>query len=157
MKTLGYGPNVTLLLTAPPYLFALIVQVINSWHSGHTQERYFHATWPAVLGIIAYIIAVTNLNNGARYTAFMFMVASETGLGITWAWVSGTLMRPPEKRAAALAALNALNSAFSIWVPYTYLDSQAPRYEVAFVVDIILCTISIMSATVLRIRLRRPE
>jgi len=37
--TLGYGTTITLLLTAPPYLFAFVVSLCLSFHAAHKQER----------------------------------------------------------------------------------------------------------------------
>jgi len=37
--TLGYGTTISLLLTAPPYLFAFVVSLCLSFQAAHKQER----------------------------------------------------------------------------------------------------------------------
>ncbi len=44
------------------------------------------------------------------------------------AWISNTLPRPPAKRIAALAAINAVSNTSSIYASYLYLESPGPRY-----------------------------
>lgn len=46
VETLGYGQTKTLLLSAPPYVFAAILGITNSWHSDKTNERWLHVVWP---------------------------------------------------------------------------------------------------------------
>lgn len=51
-----------------------------------------------------------------------------TGYGVALAWISNTLPRPPAKRAAALAAINAISNTSSIYASYMYPSSAGPRY-----------------------------
>ncbi|CAK7236017.1 hypothetical protein SCUCBS95973_009463 [Sporothrix curviconia] len=51
-KTLGYGNTQTLLLSAPPWIFACIVALANTWHADRVGERYLHHAWPLGLGIV---------------------------------------------------------------------------------------------------------
>lgn len=39
-----------------------IVALINSWHSDRTQEKFWHATWPLVLGCVGFIIGIGALH-----------------------------------------------------------------------------------------------
>lgn len=63
--------------------------------------------------------------------------------------------RPPAKRAAALAFINAVSNTSSIYASYMYPDSAAPAYTIAFVVNSITSFIAICAATVLRMMLVR--
>jgi hypothetical protein len=52
----------------------------------------------------------------------MLMVPSVyTGYVVVLAWISNTLPRPPAKRAAALAAINAVSNTSSIYASYSEL------------------------------------
>ena len=51
-----------------------------------------------------------------------------TGYVVVLAWISNTLPRPPAKRAAALAAINAVSNSSSIYASYLYPSSAGPRY-----------------------------
>lgn len=44
---------ITLVLTAPPYIFAALSSLVNAWHSDKTKERGFHFAGPIAFGCIA--------------------------------------------------------------------------------------------------------
>jgi hypothetical protein len=52
VKTLGFGANETLLLTAPPYLFAFFCSVAVAYSSSRFEERGFHIAIPMVSHLI---------------------------------------------------------------------------------------------------------
>lgn len=37
--TLGFGYVPTLLMSAPPWVFACLVSLVNAWHSDRTQDK----------------------------------------------------------------------------------------------------------------------
>lgn len=51
-----------------------------------------------------------------------------SGYVVALGWISNTLPRPPAKRAAALAAINAVSNTSSIYASYMYPQSAGPRY-----------------------------
>ncbi|KXJ91132.1 major facilitator superfamily domain-containing protein [Microdochium bolleyi] len=156
VNTLGYGSVTTLLLTAPPYVIAVITTFLNAWHADKTGERYWHITLPLYVAIIAYIIAATTTSLGARYAAMMLMVPGVyTGYVVALAWISNTLPRPPAKRAAGLAFINAISNTSSIYASYMYLDWMAPRYIIAMSVNCATAVIAVLAATTLRFMLAR--
>jgi MFS family permease len=128
VATLGYGKIESLLLTAPPYVLCVCTAFANAWHADRTGERYFHITLPLWVCVITFIIAASTTATAPRYFAMMLMVPSVyTGYVVVLAWVSNTLPRPPAKRAAALAAINAVSNTSSIYASYMvrlspYLD-----------------------------------
>lgn len=67
----GFGRNttITLLMTAPPYLWATILAMINCWNSDRMKERYWHFTIPLVAGTAGYIVCLATENSNARYGA----------------------------------------------------------------------------------------
>ena len=96
--TLGYSDVISLLLTVPPYVLAVITSFSNAWHADRTGERYFHITLPLYFAVIAFIIAATTTTIGPRYFAMMLMPASVySGYVVALGWISNTLPRPPAK------------------------------------------------------------
>ncbi|KAL1637015.1 hypothetical protein SLS58_009454 [Diplodia intermedia] len=81
--------------------------------------------------------------------------ANYSGYVVALAWISNTLPRPPAKRAAALAGINALSNVCQIYSPYMYQDSYAPRYVVPMIVNAITSLWAAFFATVLRLVLVR--
>ena len=58
--------------------------------------------------------------------------------------------RPPAKRAAALAFINAISNATSIYASYLYPSSSAPGYRGAFIHNCVMAAVAIGAAAVLR-------
>ena len=86
----------------------------------------------------------------------MLMVpAVYTGYVVALAWISNTMPRPPAKRAAGLAFINAVSNTSSIYASYMYPNSAAPGYTIAFSVNCCMSFIAICAATVLRFMLVR--
>jgi len=149
VKTLNYGDVETLLLTAPPYVLGVIVTYLNATHADKTGERYLHIALPMCVAILAYIIAATTMNTGARYFSMMLMVPSVySAFVVALAWISNTMPRPPAKRAAALAFINAVSNCCSIYASYLYYG--APQYTTAMVVNCVTAFIAVCTATVMR-------
>jgi hypothetical protein len=135
---------------------AVITTFCNSLHADKTGERYFHITIPLVFGVASFIIAATTTTTAPRYLAMMLMVPSVySGYVVSLAWISNTLPRPPAKRAAAIAAINAFSNASSIWTAYAYPTSDGPRYIGAMSMNCGTAVLSIVAATVLRWHLRK--
>lgn len=156
VATLGYSNIDSLLLTAPPYILAVIAVIVNAWHADKTGERYLHVIIPEMVAMAAFIIAAATTATAPRYFAMMFMVAGiYSGYVVVLAWVSNTMPRPPAKRAVALAWINAVSNTSSIYASYMYPDSDAPRYELAMSVDCATAFVAIVFATILRFMLVR--
>ncbi|KAK3325206.1 major facilitator superfamily domain-containing protein [Apodospora peruviana] len=156
VSTLNYGKVESLLLTAPPYVLAVIVTYLNATHADKTGERYWHVVVPMMVAVVAYIIAATTNHLAPRYLSMMLMVPSVySGFVVALAWISNTLPRPPAKRAAALAFINAVSNCSSIYASYLYPNSAAPQYTVAMVVNCCTAATAIITATVLRVILVR--
>ncbi|KAI9701182.1 MAG: hypothetical protein M1836_001851 [Candelina mexicana] len=155
VATLKYNNIQSLLLTAPPYVLAVITSFANAWHADRTGERYFHITLPFWVAVAAFILAAATTATGPRYVAMMLMVPGVyTGYVVGLAWISNTIPRPPAKRAAALAAINAVSNTSSIYASYMYPPSDGPRYVLAMAVNCGTALIAVISATVLRVILR---
>ncbi|KAI1481077.1 MFS general substrate transporter [Daldinia eschscholtzii] len=156
VKTLGYSNVITLLLTCPPYVLTVITTFINAWHADRTGERFWHIMLPLVVAMAAFILAAATTSLAPRYVAMMLMVPGVyCAFVVALAWISNTLPRPPAKRAAALAFINAVSNASSIYASYMYEDRMAPRYVIAMSVNCGTIFLSMVSATVLRFMLVR--
>lgn len=154
VQTLGYGTTQTLLLSAPPYIFAAILCVLNSFHSDHVSERWLHVVWPQVFSSIGFIISAVTLNVPARYISTFMMMSIYGSFGCILSWVSTSLPRPRSKRAVAYAVVNAGSNFASIYASYFYPSSQGPRYWQANVANVAFCGMCIVMANVLHFVLR---
>lgn len=71
--------------------------------------------------------------------------------------ISSSIPRPPAKRAAALAFMNSVGNAASIWTPFTYRTEDAPYYRPAIGCCIGLQCIAASCALALKILLERQN
>ncbi|KAL3424029.1 pantothenate transporter liz1 [Phlyctema vagabunda] len=156
VATLNYGDIESLFLTVPPYVLGTVTAYVNAWHADKTGERYFHITIPLYFGVFAFILAAATTSTAPRYVAMMFMVPGVyTGYVVALAWISNSLPRPPAKRAAALALINAVSNSSSIYASFMYPKSAGPRYVLAMSVNCGMIAMAIIAATLLRFILVR--
>ncbi|KAJ8067353.1 hypothetical protein OCU04_004706 [Sclerotinia nivalis] len=156
VATLNYNRIESLLLTAPPYVLALITSMANAWHADKTGERFFHIAIPLSIAFLSFILAAATTSTAPRYVAMMLMVPGcYTAFVVALAWISNTLPRPPAKRAVALAFINAVSNSSSIYASYMYPSSAGPRYIVAMSVNCGMVFMAMCAALTLRTMLVR--
>lgn len=159
VKTLGYDNVKTLLLTAPPYVLAVITTYLNAWHADRTGERFLHIVLPLTVAVAAFILAAATHAVAPRYVAMMLMVPGVyTGYVVALAWISNSLPRPAAKRAAALAFINAVSNTSSIYASYMYPQppaGQQPDLTIPMSVDSATAVVAILAAAVMRVMLAR--
>jgi hypothetical protein len=158
VKTLGYDNIRTLLLTAPPYVLAVITTYLNAWHADRTGERFLHIVLPLCVGVAAFIIAAATTSTAPRYFAMMLMVPGVyTGYVVALAWISNSMPRPPAKRAAALAFINAISNTSSIYASYMYpqpRSGEQPDLTIPLSVDCATAALAIIMTVIMRQILR---
>ncbi|KAJ4376564.1 hypothetical protein N0V86_006677 [Didymella sp. IMI 355093] len=159
VKTLNYDNIHTLLLTAPPYVLAVFTTFLNAWHADRTGERFWHIVLPLCVGVAAFILAACTHSTAPRYVAMMLMVPGVyTGYVVALAWISNSMPRPPAKRAAALAFINAVSNTSSIYASYMYpqpKNGAQPNLTVPLSVDCATAGLAIIMTVVMRIILGR--
>lgn len=158
VATFGLGRASTLLLVGPPYVCAAAVSLAVSRMSDRAGERGYHIVGPMIGALLGFITAAATTNIGARYLALFFMLGGIYGsYNVALAWISSTLPRPVEKRAAAIAIINMMGNVAQIYSPYLYLPSNGPRYLLAMVVNVSFCGACIAIAIYLKRCLRKEN
>ncbi|KAH0378429.1 putative MFS transporter, partial [Aureobasidium melanogenum] len=153
---LGFGRNLTFVLTAPPFILCVIAMLCNGFHSDKMGERYLHIALPLIITVIANIIADSTLNIGARYFAMCLLPLSFYSSAIyQLSWISDSLSQPAVKRAASIAIINAICNTPNIWTSYLYYDS--PRYVAAVSVNLGAAVVAFASATATYFYLRKQN
>lgn len=156
IETLGFDRIITLVLSAPPYLLAVVATFLWARHSDKTGERFWHVVAPLFISLISFIINVSTLNVGARYFGMVIMIPSlYCSFTTILSWMSNCVPRPPLKRAIALSIMNCLSNSASIWNSYLYFNDAAPRYLVAYVCNCVFILLAIGCAFILRARLTK--
>ncbi|KAJ6079708.1 hypothetical protein N7467_009461 [Penicillium canescens] len=158
VKTLGFNSTITLVLTCPPYLIATFTSVAVSWSSGRFNERTWHITVSKALAIVGFALACGTLNIGARYFAMILFVGATYGVNnINISWVAATVGQTDEKKAVAIALTNTLGNIASVYTPYLWPDSDAPRFSMAMYCSIGFSAGVVILAWVMRVILMKEN
>ncbi|KAG1868308.1 major facilitator superfamily domain-containing protein [Suillus subalutaceus] len=134
--TLGYDTTVTLLLCAPPWVFATIVAFILTWYSDKKQMRYKCFVISNAFGILAFTISALTMNKATRYISLFLMAQTLTGYMLLLGWISNIFAREPAKRAIAIALMNALGQTGGIIGSYVWPLKWGPTYRYSYVICI---------------------
>ncbi|KZT29316.1 MFS general substrate transporter [Neolentinus lepideus HHB14362 ss-1] len=153
--TMGFNSTVTLLLCAPPWVFATIIAFLDTRHSDKSGERFLHIAVPLAFGIVGFIIALSTMNTAARYISLFLMAQSYSGFITFLAWVSNTFARPPSKRAVALAWINAFSQLGNIAGSYVWSSTWGPSYRKSYAICIACNGLTIVMCYVFRTHLAR--
>jgi MFS family permease len=156
-KTLGFSSTVSLLLVAPPYVFVLVYSYCHATLSDRMQTRFWFYMYTAPVASVGWIIFMTTTAFGPRYFSLFLMSFVFVQRSTIYAWVASSLPRPPAKRAAAYALINALGNSASIWTPYTYRKQDSPRYILALCICIALQSLYSGVGLWLRWKLRKQN
>lgn len=150
--------TITLVLTAPPYLFGAAVSFAVAYSSDRHNERSYHISIPMAVAAVGFIISTATLNIGARYFAsFLYCSGAFAANAMVYSWAASTLNQTPEKRAAATAIINLLAQLGNIWSPYFFRPQDEPRYALAMILMMVFSFISIGCSSLLKILLRREN
>ncbi|KAK9331449.1 major facilitator superfamily domain-containing protein [Lipomyces starkeyi] len=147
VQTLGFNTTVTLALTCPPYVASGFAGAALSWSSGKRNERTWHMIIGTFLDVVGFAMAASTTNIAVRYVGMVIFVSFSSGVNdICLGWAASTLGQTPEKKAISMALINMLSNISSVYTPYLWPSSDAPRYitgmssSAAFSVAVILAT-----------------
>ncbi|KAJ7680013.1 major facilitator superfamily domain-containing protein [Mycena rosella] len=144
-KTLGFSTSITLLLTAPPWIVAAIICVLN-----RTGERFFHISvwiWAMMVG---FIISLCTMSVGPRYFSLFLMAIGDAGCAMTLVWASNSIPRPPAKRAAAIGIVNGMGNLGTLAGSYVWKNKWGPQYRQSSVISLVALAVSTALALVIR-------
>jgi len=148
--TLGYSKIVSLLLVAPPYIFMVFWSFGHSILSDKVGNRFWFFVYPVPVTIVGLLVFMFTDSFGPKYFSLFLMNFVFAMNGTIYAWISNAIPRPPAKRAAALAFINSVGNAASIWTPFTYTPGSAPHYRPALGICIGLIAIAGICGIVMR-------
>lgn len=74
VKTLSYLNVYLLLLTALPYVIAVVATYTNALHTNYTSERYLHVTIPLLYTVTSFVLAAITSFLASRYISIYLIV-----------------------------------------------------------------------------------
>lgn len=148
--------TITLVLTAPPYLFGALISFLVS--SDRFNERGYHISLPMLVAIVGFIISAATLNSAARYFAsFLYCAGAFAANAPVYSWAASSLNQTPEKRACGTAIVNLLSQLGNIWSPYFFPSSDGPRYVMAMLLMMAFSALSVAASMLMKWLLRREN
>ncbi|KAL9618771.1 MAG: hypothetical protein Q9160_006565 [Pyrenula sp. 1 TL-2023] len=155
--TLHFNHIISLLLVAPPYIFMVFWSTGHNYMSDRLHNRFWFIMYPIPITFIGFIVFMTTDAFGPRYFSLFLMNFVFAMNGTCYGWIASAIPRPPAKRAAAYAFINAIGNSASIWTPYTYRDQDEPHYVLALCVATGLQVVAGCSALLLKLLLERDN
>ncbi|KAF5362285.1 hypothetical protein D9756_002382 [Leucocoprinus leucothites] len=153
--TIGFDAGTTMLLCAPPWIYAGAVTLWVSRHSDRTGERCMHIVLPLVVGIIGFLLAMSTMNAIVRYFSLFLMTQTKTGLIGLFAWSAAATSGPVAKRAVAIALVNTLGHCSNIVGAFLWVKEWGPSYNKSFAICTATSLISIAICLFMRMNFRR--
>ncbi|GJE91441.1 MFS general substrate transporter [Phanerochaete sordida] len=134
--TLGFSTTVSLLLAAPPWIFATIVCCVNAWHADRSGERFLHLAVPWWGVMVGYAIGLGTHSVGGRYVALFLMASGYAGFALTLVWTANAVPRPPAKRAAAMGIVNGVGNLGNLIGSYAWKAAWGPDYHPSMIIGL---------------------
>ncbi|KAF2208616.1 hypothetical protein CERZMDRAFT_114568 [Cercospora zeae-maydis SCOH1-5] len=151
VRGFGYSRVITLVITFPPYFLAAIAAISISWHSDRKQDRGWHFAVPVACAMVGYIVCMATTHNITRYAmSFIYVVGLFGANPLIQTWISGTLSKSPEQKTTSIAINNILGQAGNVMAPYFFIDSDEPRYILAFIMMFVMAGLCVCGAMFLK-------
>ncbi|KAI9036210.1 MFS general substrate transporter [Aspergillus affinis] len=130
VKTLGFNNMITLLITAPVYVFGFITALGNSLIANRTNQRAILIVWPLCVDIVGNIMVISSQATAVRYVGMFLMCAgSYSAFNVVQAWIASTIPRTRTKRAIVYALVNLFGNSSNIYGSYFFPTSDSPQYR----------------------------
>lgn len=151
VRGFGYSRVITLVITFPPYFCAAIAAVCIAWSSDKFSDRGWHFSAPICVGMVGYIVCMATTHNVTRYAmSYLYVVGLFGANPLINTWITSTLARNPEKKATSIAINNILGQLGNVMAPYFFVQSDEPRYIMAFILMFVMAGVCVAAAMLLK-------
>ncbi|KAI8338975.1 major facilitator superfamily domain-containing protein [Chlamydoabsidia padenii] len=158
VKGMGYNDKLSAnLMSAPPYLFAMVVMILGAYSSDRRNDRSYHAIAGAMICLIGYILLLFFINRSSLYVSVCVAVAGIFVINpVVNAWLTSN-MAPEMKRSVATAMAVSANNAAGLIGSNIYRASDSPRYLFGHTVNVIFLCVFITLVVIQRLLLARAN
>ncbi|KAB8257391.1 major facilitator superfamily domain-containing protein [Aspergillus pseudonomiae] len=130
VETLGFGRIVTLLITAPVYVFGFLSALGNSLIANRTNCRAVLIVWPLCIDIVGNVMVISSHATAVRYVGmFLMCMGSYSAFNVVQAWIASTIPRTRTKRAIVYAMVNFFGNSSNIYGSYFFPTKDSPQYR----------------------------
>ncbi|ODQ70638.1 hypothetical protein LIPSTDRAFT_29381 [Lipomyces starkeyi NRRL Y-11557] len=137
--------------TIPAYMAALVYVVLCCWLADKYKTKWPFICALSAIGTILFIAVTSTGDRIAQYVLTIFAFGTIYGCSpLVKTWVSDVIPQPAAKRAVAIALINSIGNASSIYSSWLWPDKDAPRYIPGFATTTtwlgVLCVLSAVFA-----------
>ena len=130
---------------------ALVYVVACCWLADKYQTKWPFICGLSGIGCILFIAVTTSSNRMVQYVLTIFAFGTIYGCSpLIKTWVSDVIPQPAAKRAIAIALINSIGNASSIYSTWLWPKSDAPRYIPGFATTTtwlgLLCVLTVVFA-----------
>lgn len=126
---LGWTGAVGQYHTIPLYAAAFVFILAASFMSDYFKNKPNFISGFAALGCVCFIVCVASTNHMVQYVFIIFGLASIYCVcPLVLIWVPNVIGFPAQKRAVAIAFVNAMGNSASIYGVFLWPKADAPRY-----------------------------
>lgn len=119
--------------TIPAYVAALFYVLACSYAADHWKTKWPFVTGLSAFGCVLFIAVTLSTNRMVQYVLTIFAFGTIYGCSpLVKTWVSDVIPQPAEKRAIAIALINSIGNASSIYATWLWPKKDAPRYIPGF-------------------------
>lgn len=130
---------------------ALVYVVGSSWLADRYKTKWPFICALSAIGCILFIAVTTSSNRMVQYVLTIFAFGTIYGCSpLVKTWVSDVIPQPAAKRAIAIALINSIGNASSIYSTWLWPKKDAPRYIPGFATTTtwlgVLCVLTVVFA-----------
>ncbi|KAH8593025.1 putative vitamin H transporter [Bisporella sp. PMI_857] len=132
-KSLGYKTVIAQYMTVPVYAVATVCLNICAYSADRRNDRRWHISGALTLGFICAMVCAIVEKPVVRYVMLCFVASGIwSALPLILAWASKTIDLPAEKRAIAIAMINAVGNLSSVYGSQIWPTKSAPGYTLGW-------------------------
>ncbi|KAI9254053.1 major facilitator superfamily domain-containing protein [Sporodiniella umbellata] len=158
VRDMGYANKLSAnLMSAPPYLCAVVTMVAVAYSSDQRKDRAYHAICGALICLAGYVILVSCIQRPELYTGACIAVAGIFMINpIVNAWLTSNIA-PDMKKSVATAMAVSANNAAGLVGSNIYRKSDAPRYIRGHSLNLVFISLFVLLALLQRYLLAREN
>ncbi|KAH8899047.1 MFS general substrate transporter [Thozetella sp. PMI_491] len=140
LSDMGYSGTLAQWMTVPIWIVGTFFLVVVPQSSDRFRDRRWHVVFGFMLAFVSGIIIVTVKATSTRYAFICFYISGiYCAFPLILTWASETMSLPAEKRAVAIAAVNAVGNLAAIYGSYMWPSTDAPDYKRGFTAMVGMC------------------
>ncbi|KAF9893319.1 hypothetical protein FE257_011751 [Aspergillus nanangensis] len=119
--------------TIPAYMAALVYVVVCCWLADKYKLKWQFISGLSGFGCVLFIAVINVRDKMAQYVLTIFAFGTIYACSpLVKTWVADVIPQPAAKRSIAIALINAIGNASSIYSSWLWPDKDAPRYIPGF-------------------------